>query len=143
MATEATVRQDYPGERIAQLKWTSALSSRLLFEVGASRTMHNVRFRYQPEVTVATCYVAYSLCPSGTGYGSIPHFDSLLNKTTVAPRAGTGPGTSPNLRPGPSQVLNVSLSFVSGAHALKVGVQNRYGSTGDIREGLNADLHTN
>ena len=141
LSPEATVRQDYPGEKIAQLKWTSTLSPRLLLEAGASRTMHNVRFRYQPEVTVATCRVAYNLCPSGTGYGSIPHHDTLLNKTTVAPRAGTGPGNSPNERPALSQVVNVSLSYVSGTHAFKVGIQNRHGSTGDIREGLNADLN--
>ena len=44
------VRQDQPGEKIVQLKWTSTLTSRLLLEAGMSRTMHNARFRNQPEV---------------------------------------------------------------------------------------------
>ena len=42
---EAVTRQDQPGEKIAQLKWTSTLSSRLLLEAGGSRTMHQVRYQ--------------------------------------------------------------------------------------------------
>ena len=70
---------------------TSDVSAALL-EAGGSRTIHNVRYRYQPEVVAATCFVAFSLCPPGTGYGSIPHFDTLLAKTTVAPRRASVPG---------------------------------------------------
>ena len=138
---EAVTRQDQPGEKIVQLKWTSTLSSRLLLEAGMSRTMHNTRFRYQPEVTVGTCRVAFILCPPGTSYGSIPHFDTLLNKATVAPRMTTTPGGGLNERPALSQVLNLSLSYVSGAHALRVGVQNRYGWLEDNRAGENGDLN--
>ena len=89
----------------------------------------------------ATCHVAFNLCPPGTGYGSIPHLDTLLNKTTVAPRATTAPGAGRIERPALSQVVNVSLSYVSGAHALKVGFQNRYGWPEDIRAGVNGDLN--
>ncbi|MEP7308943.1 MAG: carboxypeptidase regulatory-like domain-containing protein [Acidobacteriota bacterium] len=138
---EATVRQDQPGEKIAQLKWTSTLTPRLLFEVGTSRTQHNVRYVYQPEITVGTCHTAFALCPSGTGYGSIPHQDTLLGTTTVAPLGGTGAGAGPNERPAMSQVINASLSYVSGAHAFKVGFQDRFGWLEDIRQGVNADLN--
>jgi hypothetical protein len=138
---EATVRQDQPGEKIAQLKWTSTLTSRLLLEIGTSRTQHNVRYTYQPEITVGACHTAFALCPSGTGYGSIPHQDTLLGTTSVAPLAGTGAGAGPNERPAMSQVINASLSYVSGAHAFKVGFQDRFGWLKDIRQGVNADLN--
>jgi hypothetical protein len=138
---EAVTRQDQPGEKIAQLKWTSTLSSRLLLEAGGSRTMHQVRYQYQPEVALATCQVAFNLCAPGTSYGDISHVDTLLNKTTVAARAGTGAGAGPNTRPSLSQVINVSLSYVTGTHALKVGFQDRYGWLEDNRLGINGDLN--
>jgi hypothetical protein len=141
VSPEATVHQDQPGEKIGQLKWTSTITSHLLFEAGLSRTQHNVRYAYQPEVTVGACHVAYSLCPPGTGYGSIPHMDTLLSKTTVAPVAGVGAGAGPNERPAMSQVVMLSLSYVSGAHAFKVGFQDRFGWLKDIRTGVNADLN--
>ena len=141
VSPEATVRQDEPGEKIAQLKWTSTITTHLLFEAGLSRTMHDVRYAYQPEVTVGACHVAFSLCPPGTGYGSIPHQDTLLAMTTVAPVAGVGAGAGPNERPAMSQVIVASLSYVSGAHALKVGFQDRFGWLEDIRQDVNADLN--
>ena len=141
VSPEATVRQDEPGEKIAQLKWTSTITTHLLFEAGLSRTMHDVRYAYQPEVTVGACHVAFSLCPPGTGYGSIPHQDTLLAMTTVAPVAGVGAGAGPNERPALSQVIVASLSYVSGAHALKFGFQDRFGWLEDIRQDVNADLN--
>ncbi len=138
---EAVMRQDQPGEKIVQLKWTSTLTSQLLFEAGMSRTIHDVRYAYQPEVALATCHVAYDLCPPGTGYGDVAHYDIVLDKMTVAPRVTTGAGAGPNRRPSRSQVWTMSLSYISGAHAFKVGVQNRYGWLDDIREGVNGDLN--
>ena len=138
---EATVRQDQPGEKIAQLKWTSTLTSHLLLEVGTSRTQHNVRYAYQPEITVGACHTAFVLCTPGTGYGSIPHQDTLLGTTTIAPLGGTGAGAGPNQRPAMSQVIIASLSYVSGAHALKFGFQDRFGWLKDIRENVNGDLN--
>jgi hypothetical protein len=138
---EAVTRQDQPGEKIAQLKWTSTPSPSLLLEVGASRTMHNTRFQLQPEVVIGTCHVAYNLCAPATGYGDIPHFDQLLNKATVAPRVTSTAGAGLNERPALSQVVNVSLAYVSGAHSFKVGFQNRYGWLEDNRPSGNADLN--
>jgi hypothetical protein len=140
-SAEAVTRQDQPGEKIAQLKWTSTLSSSLLLEAGGSRTMHQVRYQYQPEVAIATCRVAFHLCPAGTSYGDVSHVDTLLNKTTVAARSGTGAGAGPNTRPSLSQVINISLSYVTGTHALKVGFQDRYGWLEDNRTGVNGDLN--
>ena len=141
VAPEATVSQAQPGTKIAQLKWTSTLTPHLLFELGASRTIYNVNYAYQPEVVAGTCEVAYNLCPAGTGYGSIPHNDTLLGKVTVAAVAGTGAGTGPNQRPARSQVVMASLSYISGAHAFKVGFQDRFGWSKDYRQGVNGDLN--
>ena len=137
----ATERQVQPGETIAQLKWTSTITSHLLLEVGTSRTQHNVVYSYQPEVTAATCETAFALCAPGTGYGSISHVDTLLGTTSVAPAVGTGAGAGPNERPAMSQVVVASLSYVTGAHALKVGIQDRVGLLKDIRTGVNGDLN--
>jgi len=141
VSPEATMRQDQPGEKIAQLKWTSTLTSHLLLELGASRTMHNVRYTYQPEIKAGTCHTAFNLCPPGTDYGSLPHVDTLLGFTSVAPPAGTGAGAGPNERPSLSQVIVASLSYVSGAHAFKVGVQDRFGWLKDVRNNVNGDLN--
>ncbi len=137
----ATERQVQPGETIAQLKWTSTITSHLLLEVGTSRTQHNVVYSYQPQVTAATCETAFALCAPGTGYGSISHVDTLLGTTTVAPAVGTGAGAGPNERPAMSQVFVASLAYVTGAHALKIGIQDRFGYLKDIRTGVNGDLN--
>ena len=79
--------------------------------------------------------------PSGTGYGSVSHVDTLLGTTKVAPAAGTGSGAGPNERPAMSQVFVASLSYVSGAHAFKVGIQDRFGWLKDVRTGVNGDLN--
>lgn len=92
-------------------------------------------------VAVGTCHLAFSLCPPGTDYGSVPHVDTLLVKTTVAPAAGVGAGAGPNERPALSQVVMASLSYVTGAHALKIGFQDRYGWLKDVRENVNGDIN--
>jgi hypothetical protein len=133
VSPEATEKQEQPGETIAQVKWTATITPHVLIEVGASRTQHNVVYSYQSEVTVGSCHTAFALCPSGTGYGSISHVDTLLGTTKVAPAAGTGSGAGPNERPAMSQVIVASLSYVTGAHAFKVGMQDRLGWLKDVR----------
>ena len=53
---------------------------------------------------------------------------------------GTGVQTGPQKMPTMSHYIQSSLSYVTGAHALKVGFQQRFGWQQDIREGINADL---
>jgi carboxypeptidase family protein len=138
---DATVQQSQPGEKIAQIKWTSTISNHLLLEAGISATIHNVSYTYQPGVKVGTCQVAFNLCPPGTDYGSIPYDDTLLGLVSVAPLAGTGAGAGPDQRPARSQVLMTSLSYVSGAHAFKIGFQDRFGWLEDNRQGVNGDIN--
>ena len=58
---EAIARLYTPSEYIAQGKWTSTLSSKLLLEAGYNLTNHNVVYTYQgPEfMQEATCFVAF------------------------------------------------------------------------------------
>ena len=75
---DAAVRQAQPAQHIMQAKWTSTLTNHLLFETGYSQTFNAPLYTYQPQVVVGTCHTAYNLCAPGTGYGSIPHQDTVL-----------------------------------------------------------------
>jgi hypothetical protein len=140
IAPEASLRQSQPAQHIAQAKWTSTLSSQLLLDAGYNQTYNNAKYQYVPEVIVGTCHTAFNLCPPGTGYGSIPHQDLTLGLNTVAAVTGTGVQTGPQKMPTMSHYLLSSLSYVTGAHALKVGVQHRFGWQRDTRQDINADL---
>ena len=140
IAPEASLRQSQPAQHIAQAKWTSTLSSRLLLEAGYNQTYNNAKYQYVPEVIVGTCHTAFNLCPPGTGYGSIPHQDLTLGTNRVAAVTGTGVQTGPQKMPTMSHYILSSLSYVTGAHAVKVGMQHRFGWQRDTREGINADL---
>jgi len=140
VAPEATHIQRLPYELVTQGKWTSTLTSNLLLEAGYHYTYHKNVYSYQPEVAIATCTTAFSLCAAGTNYGSIAKRDTLLNYEWNAPIAGTTSGQGPQSNPGPSQYLTSSLSYVSGGHEFKVGFQHRSGYRGSDRN-VNADLN--
>jgi hypothetical protein len=140
IAPEASLRQSQPAQHIAQAKWTSTLSSRLLLEAGYNQTYNNAKYQYVPEVIVGTCHTAFTLCAPGTGYGSIPHQDLTLGVNRVAAVTGTGVQTGPQKMPTMSHYILSSLSYVTGSHALKVGIQHRFGWQRDTREDINADL---
>jgi hypothetical protein len=140
IAPAASLVQSQPAQHIAQAKWTSTLTNHLLLETGYNQTFNNAKYEYEPEVVVGACHTAFVLCPPGTGYGSIPHQDLTLGINTVAAVTGTGVQTGPQKMPTMSHYLQSSLSYVTGAHALKVGVQQRFGWQRDTRFGINADL---
>jgi len=140
IAPEASLRQSQPAQHIAQGKWTSTLTSQLLLEAGYNQTLNNARYEFEPQVAVGECHTAFALCPPGTGYGSIPHQDLTLGTNTVAAVTGTGVQTGPQSMPTMSHYITTSLSYVTGAHALKVGFQDRIGWQQDIRQNINADL---
>jgi hypothetical protein len=140
IAPEASLRQSQPAQHIAQAKWTSTLTNQLLIEAGYNQTYNNAKYQYVPEVIVGTCHTAFVSCPSGTGYGSIPHQDLTLGTNRVAAVTGTGVQTGPQKMPTMSHYLLSSASYVTGAHALKAGIQHRFGWQRDTREDINADL---
>jgi hypothetical protein len=136
----ASIQQGQPAEHIAQAKWTSTISNHLLFETGYTQSYNGVLYTYEPEVVPDTCHVAFNLCPPGTGYGSIAHQDTVLGTQYVAALSGAASGAGPAFMPALSHVAQASLSYVSGAHAFKVGIQNRWGYAKDIRTRINGDL---
>src|SRR5688572_13441869 len=136
---EASFTQKSPAQHVAQAKWTSTLSDRLLLETGYTQTYNAQKYGYQPDLARATCFTAFAACPSGTSYGAIAKQDTLLG--TFWNASPSGPGTTaPSFQPSISHVFVSSMSYVTGAHNFKVGVQNRSGYEKDRRSGVNADL---
>ena len=112
---EATVIATNPEPYIVQAKWTSTPSSKVLIEFGGLyHNFNNVR-RPQDGVRLATCFVAFADCPSGTNYGDIHHYDAITGLSSIAPTSIDGGYFNPT--------YNVvgSLSYITGSHALKVG----------------------
>src|SRR5688572_12468408 len=124
IAPEASLRQSQPAQHIAQAKWTSTVSNKLLIESGYNQTYNNAKYQYRPEVVVGTCHTAFAACAPGTGYGSIPHQDLTLGTNRVAAVTGTGVQTGPQKMPTMSHYLLSSVSYVTGAHAFKAGIQH-------------------
>jgi hypothetical protein len=139
VSPEASDRQTQPASHVAQAKWTGARSSKLLVEAGYTNTYIGSLFKYQPDIPLATCRSAFAACPPGTGYGNIAKQDIIL-QTRWSASMPTAVATAPAHQPGTSHVLVASVSYVSGAHNLKVGVQNRSGWLKDLRRDINGDI---
>jgi len=103
---------------IAQGKWTSTLSSRLLLEAGFSRTYLHQRYKDQPTLggpTATNPYGPISKADVGLG-GTFNVFGSFF---------ATGP-----LIPDARNIV-ASLSYVTGSHRIKFGMQDRFGTKYD------------
>ena len=135
----ASIQQGQPAEHILQGKWTSTLTSHVLFETGYTQSYNGTLYTYEPEVLVDTCHAVYTACAPGT-YGSISHQDLVLGTQYVASLPGPVSGSGPAFMPALSHVWQASLSYVTGAHAIKFGVQDRWGYAKDIRLNINGDL---
>ena len=135
----ASIQQGQPAEHILQGKWTSTLTSHLLLETGYTQSYNGTLYTYEPEVLVDTCHAVFTACAPGT-YGSISHQDLILGTQTVASLPGPVSGSGPAFMPALSHVWQASLAYVTGAHAIKVGVQDRWGYAKDIRLNINGDL---
>ncbi|HKF67989.1 MAG TPA: TonB-dependent receptor [Vicinamibacterales bacterium] len=135
----ASIQQSQPAEHILQGKWTSTLTSHLLLEAGYTQSYNAPLYTYEPEVVPDTCHAVFTACAPGT-YGSIAHQDTILGTQYVAAVAGPVSGSGPAFMPALSHVVQASLSYVSGAHAFKVGFQDRFGYAKDIRTSVNGDL---
>jgi hypothetical protein len=96
-----------------QVKWTSTLSSRLLVEAGYSTSYLDGGYEYQPTVKG----------PSATNpWGDIPKSDlDIQSKTFDNARYLIGPLTPD------SRNIVASVSYGTGTHNIKVGMQDRFG----------------
>ena len=106
ISPEASYWLPTPLQYGSQIKWTSPISSRLLLEVGQSLAVPTYAFRYQPEAN---------------GPFDIQHFNSSTSVRTVA--SATAPQEYFN------QVWNTvaNLSYVTGSHNYKFGVNQNWG----------------
>ena len=102
------VRQHY----YTQAKWTSILSNRMLLEVGHSFTRHDLPNQYHPGTAVSSTFP----------YGAINKTDIVLGTTYGAP-------APPQLIKWWNYYTLASLSYAAGSHALKIGFQDRAGSS--------------
>ena len=106
----------YPNKAsVTQVKMTSTLTSHLLFEAGFSRIWWWALLEAQERTRLATCFVAFAQCPAGTDYGDIRKRDLTLGWNYNAPSAFGAEYASPR------NSYMSSLSYVSGAHNMKVG----------------------
>jgi hypothetical protein len=135
----ASIQQGQPAEHILQGKWTSTITGHLLLEAGYTQSYNGTLYTYEPEVIVDTCHAVYTQCAPGS-YGSISHQDTLLGTQYVASLPGAASGSGPAFMPALSHVVQASFSYVSGAHAFKAGIQDRFGYAKDIRLNINGDL---
>ena len=125
-APEATTRVNYDLGYLAQAKYTGTLSNRWLVDGGYSQGY----YRAQNFLQSASQY------PSASNpYGAISHMDTTLNQLTVAPASFSHP--LHYAKP----AFSSSVSYVTGSHAFKAGVQYAYGihrtytsANGDIQQ---------
>ena len=115
ISPEAAYWLPTPLQYASQVKWTSPITGRLLLEIGESFAVPTYKFGYQPEV----------------GALDIQHVNATTSVRTVA--SSTAPQDYF------SQTWNTvaNLSYVTGSHNIKVGINNStgYERTKVIRNG--------
>jgi hypothetical protein len=107
----------YPNESyVNQFKATTSLTSRMLLEAGYSRIWWYSDLLAQPNTRLATCFVAFAQCAAGTDYGDIRKRDLTLGWNYNAPSTFNSTFESPR------NSYMTSLSYVTGAHNMKIGL---------------------
>ncbi|MEQ1908281.1 MAG: carboxypeptidase regulatory-like domain-containing protein [Vicinamibacterales bacterium] len=121
----ASVVWNSPIYTTGAVKFTSTLSNRLLFEGGFSTNFERYNFLYQPGIEKQR----------GT-----PEWYTTINKQDTSLGTTYNAAVSTQLQSPDRLSVAASLSYISGAHNLKAGVQNSWGNyrrtyqaNGDIR----------
>ena len=112
---------------IGYAKWTTTLTNKLLLENGVSVAINNYSIIYQDGIAA----------PPGS-----PNF--LLNFPRIDILQGTLTGASdftPNFQKQDAQALSSALTYASGAHNFKAGVQWRFGKVESQLASTNGDLN--
>ena len=104
---EATDYLTSDPDYIAQLKWTSPVTSRLLLEGGATFYNETWRFLQQPEFPLTAGQISKRELSTGTQYGADNQFWDAYNHQY-------------NVR--------FALNYVTGTHSLKIGLQDMWGT---------------
>jgi hypothetical protein len=133
---------------IGQAKWTSPVTSRILLEAGFSSSVRNYTQGAQPGLdevrpeNLRTCVVTPCLAfdANQAGSGIHPWYTgvSMADPEAIVTRwnylAGGELGKFPQ-----RYVLSGKLSYVTGSHAFKTGIQHSFGSH-DYTRNINGDL---
>jgi hypothetical protein len=113
---------------VGQVKWTSTVTSRLLVEGGYSTNIERLSNIYQPGVRKDPFTPEW--------YANAARVDLVTNRTNTAKSNGET-GTFPDRK-----VFSGALSYITGTHSMKTGVQWSFGQEGNSRT-QNADLNQN
>ncbi len=110
---KAAVVQKTPLAYDAQAKWTSPLTDRVLLEAGYSEQYYNYTLHYQPDVKTAA---------------QNPPFGDISMLELVNPANRLSNAAQMDFQDWfPSYNLAGSASYVTGSHAMKLGVQYQWG----------------
>ena len=109
---------------VAQSKYTSTITSKLLFEAGTSTNIERLSQRYQPGIEKVRF--------SPEWYAQAARQDTVLN--TLKGAALSQSNNLPN-----KFLVSTALSYVTGSHNFKTGLQWQFGSIG-YQYDANADL---
>jgi hypothetical protein len=115
---------------VGQFKYTSTLTNRLLYEFGYSTNIERLTQRYQPGIEQIPFTPQW--------YTQVTHSDTIGIVTGAAPGGQTG--TFPDRK-----LFSTALSYVTGSHAFKTGMQWSFGVDGNsqIRNGDIVQNYTN
>ena len=136
-----------------QAKWTSTISSRALLEVGYSQVYERLLIANQTEAALSEVYPSSVPLPNlrpdtpanlRTCIATPCYWDAGYNQTGPwfenATIVDTGTGIQTNnywgdiwVTPSDRRYPNASLSYVTGSHNFKVGMQWSFGNDGDTR----------
>jgi len=105
---------------VGQVKYTSTLTNRLLYEAGYSTNIERLSQKYQPAIE------AIANEPFTPAWFS----QATHNNATTTNITGAAPGGSTGTYPD-RKVLTTALSYVTGSHALKTGAQWSFGVDGN------------
>jgi hypothetical protein len=108
---------------VSQVKYTSTITNKLLYELGFSTNIERLSQAYQPGIPQVPFSPAW--------YTQVTHNDVVTGVVTGAAPGGST-GTYPDRK-----LFSTALSYVSGSHALKVGGQWSFGVDGNsaVRNG--------
>jgi hypothetical protein len=105
---------------VGQVKFTSTVTNRLLYEAGYSTNIERLSQQYQPAIQEIA---NHPFTPEW--YTQVTHTNNTTtNVFGAAPGGSTG--TYPDRR-----VLSTALTYVTGSHAVKTGVQWSFGVDGN------------
>jgi hypothetical protein len=110
----------------AAVKWTSTATNKLLLDAGLFASANDLRMDFQPGIA--------KVRGTSEWYATASRMDLNLGTTTRAPSG------QPLLLINHIQMLSSSLSYITGSHSLKTGVQWAVGNLSFDRPGVNADL---